>query len=468
MTEHQNGLRFDIYERLHLDESATAIRELDEMELIPHIQVVQEDEQAVLKGNLWLTGKYTGENGEESRTLEHFIPVEITLPMNRIQRLEDISVDIDNFDVDLLSARSVNVTGVLSLHGIEMISRIEESWKEEEEFVVVHQAGEPAPYLSEQVRGETEGESEQNAAEPNSASGYEESEKFGDISIHLQSRSSEPAAESLHRHFEPSNAKEEESNGSRSSVPVQDPFQINEHGSWDKPAQAAEASEEAAREQTETETETEDEDNFSTQEATLETEGAARVQEKVRETEETVNVQAAESNAAVEIFRKESNEKTEELQTQTQQKEEKSEQIGQEKADEEEANEEETIEVVMPPDKQEMKIAFKSAEPSSSYHLKNLLQKVDVTDDVAEHRAPEEPEVQELEPESEQVEFRRLVTRREEGNEQQFKRMRMCIVQKEETLDTIAERYNMNPREIILYNRLGDQQVQEGQVIYIP
>nr|WP_240903882.1 LysM peptidoglycan-binding domain-containing protein [Chengkuizengella sediminis] len=45
----------------------------------------------------------------------------------------------------------------------------------------------------------------------------------------------------------------------------------------------------------------------------------------------------------------------------------------------------------------------------------------------------------------------------------------MCIVQKEETLDTIADKYELNPREILLYNRFSDQEdVFAGQVIYIP
>ncbi|MBF0819940.1 hypothetical protein, partial [Streptococcus acidominimus] len=111
----QPGLRFDIYERVHLQENVAAIQELNEVELLPHIQVLTLDEQAILKGNLLLTGSYTSEDGESTRTLEHLIPVEISLPLSRVHRVEDIQVDIENFDIDLLSSRSLNVTGVLSL-----------------------------------------------------------------------------------------------------------------------------------------------------------------------------------------------------------------------------------------------------------------------------------------------------------------------------------------------------------------
>ncbi len=146
MATDQNGLRFDIYERVHLSEGVLGIKELESVELVPHIQVLSQGEQAVLRGNLLLTGAYVDEQGREAQTLEHLIPVEITLPMNRVQRVEDISVEIENFDVDLLSERSLNITGVLSLNGLEVFSSSEgeRSWSEtEEEVVFVHEARVP-------------------------------------------------------------------------------------------------------------------------------------------------------------------------------------------------------------------------------------------------------------------------------------------------------------------------------------
>jgi stage VI sporulation protein D len=54
------------------------------------------------------------------------------------------------------------------------------------------------------------------------------------------------------------------------------------------------------------------------------------------------------------------------------------------------------------------------------------------------------------------------------SGEEPLRKLRLCIVQKEETIDTIAERYRLNPREIALYNRLSDSGVTEGQILYIP
>ncbi len=142
MPNSSNGLRFDVYERVHLSEDVAAIGELDEIELTPHIQVINHGEQIMLRGNLLLTGVYDGQEEAGSKhTLEHLIPVEITLPLNRVHRVEDISVEIDNFDVDILSSKTLNITGVLSLRGlqIEQAGALPDSsvWGEEP-ITVVH------------------------------------------------------------------------------------------------------------------------------------------------------------------------------------------------------------------------------------------------------------------------------------------------------------------------------------------
>ncbi|MGO4370137.1 peptidoglycan-binding protein, partial [Paenibacillus sp. MCAF20] len=87
MSEQTSGLRFDVYERVHLPDDVAAIDELEEIELVPRIQVIDQGDHAVLKGQLLLSGVYRGQNAEEAPlVLEHWIPVEITLPMNRISR----------------------------------------------------------------------------------------------------------------------------------------------------------------------------------------------------------------------------------------------------------------------------------------------------------------------------------------------------------------------------------------------
>lgn len=117
MTDPLNGLRFDIYERVHLPDDVAAIEELEEIELVPHMQALPQDDQVLLRGHLLLSGVYQSQGGSGLSQLEHWIPVEIALPLNRIQSVEELAVEIDNFDVDLLTTRSLNVTGVLALRG---------------------------------------------------------------------------------------------------------------------------------------------------------------------------------------------------------------------------------------------------------------------------------------------------------------------------------------------------------------
>lgn len=194
VSEHQQGLRFDIYERVHLAEGALGIKELDEVELVPHIQVLPQGEQAVLRGNLLLNGKYVDEQDGSGRTLEHLIPVEITLPMNRFGRVEDISVEIENFDVDLLSTRSLNVTGVLSLSGFELAQPEQESWREpEEEIVFVHQIetreAAQAPEPAAEAEAEPAAEAFSRGAEPQAAAAPPEE------AAQVSAFAEEPAAE---------------------------------------------------------------------------------------------------------------------------------------------------------------------------------------------------------------------------------------------------------------------------------
>jgi stage VI sporulation protein D len=119
MTEKQDpGLRFDIYERVHLPDQLDAILEFEEMELIPQMRVSQNEQQVELKGILQVKCVYRCKTKVQLQHLEHAIPVEISLPLNRVKRTDHIQVEIEQFDIDLISSRSLNVTGVLMLKGI--------------------------------------------------------------------------------------------------------------------------------------------------------------------------------------------------------------------------------------------------------------------------------------------------------------------------------------------------------------
>lgn len=355
MSEQQPGLRFDIYERVHLQENLAAIQELNEVELLPHIQVLTLDDQAILKGNLLLTGNYFSEEGGSPRTLEHLIPVEITLPLNRIHRVEDIQVEIENFDIDLLSARSLNVTGVLSLQGVEMVSAPQEGWREEEEVTFVHQVEYPRsepviPYTPAPV---------------------------------LAPIAQEPQV--------PQVIQPPPSPVLPTPIPTPSPTLI---------AAAPEPAVIAAQPVTH------GDDSFSVE--------VEQIELKV--------TPHADSTVVTE-------------------------------------------------EKKELKVAFgkKAADAVevNPYGIKSLLSKAGSY--LSDKRIAEAEAKAALEAESriDAVEWRRLFLQ-SRSESQEFRKLKLCIVQKEDTLESIAKRYQLTIRELQLMNRLGDQDIVVGQVIYLP
>ena len=140
MTEALDKLRFEIYERVQLPEEIASLQELEELELIPHMQILPGEDQVQIRGHLLLTGVYRGDGTASSlRHLEHWIPMEISLPMYRVGRLDELTVDVEQFDVDLVSGRTLNVTGTITLRGVQGGSAPEREW-DGDGLRVVHQA----------------------------------------------------------------------------------------------------------------------------------------------------------------------------------------------------------------------------------------------------------------------------------------------------------------------------------------
>ncbi|KRE51169.1 LysM peptidoglycan-binding domain-containing protein [Paenibacillus sp. Soil522] len=434
MSDQTNGLRFDVYERVHLPDDVAAIDELEEIELVPRIQVIDQGDHAVLRGQLLLSGVYRSQNdSENSQTLEHWIPVEITLPMNRISRLDDISIEIDNFDVDLLSARTLNITGVLSLRGItaQPVQEQEELWREEP-FTVVHQretydeqasqfynsqnADHEQPYIPEQnyfaaqedysFQQKPEMSDETDATVKISAAAFDTGWSSSQLFAAKAQQSEGEAAE------------EEEGRDVEQEIPLASQ-QPSDEG-WLATSQAFSPFS----------------SDFSQDEASFPDSQQAHEQERAElEAKEPMkNAPIAEAFAPQEPV------------------------PGQEK--------------------QELRIALAGKQSQESSGLAadvgfhTLLQtsrreqaaRQAAEKVVAQQRAVEEAIAQAS---GDEIEWKNLfLGKRSEDTE--FRKIRMCIVQRDETLDVIASRYSLHPREILNYNRLDDSGVSEGQLLYIP
>ncbi|WP_127505864.1 LysM peptidoglycan-binding domain-containing protein [Paenibacillus humicus] len=483
MSELTQGLRFDVYERVHLPEEVPAIDELEEIELVPRIQVVQQGEQAILRGQLLLSGVYrTTDRSASAQSMEHRIPVEITLPMNRIERLDDISVEIDNFDVDLLSARTLNITGVLSLSGIRVESSSEEEgeWKEEPYTVVhrqeAHPTGDISPvrYLEldeeeDEPQGEARGERDFDQATP-----YRDAEAIAGQSYDpVEEAQNEPYAyaagwtqlgsASGAREEEVDSSFQQEEGSSRQDAETENealaasggsssPFRAPIPPASDIPLVQSEERQSA----------------FS---------ALRNIAEEINpaEPEAAADVPQEEDPAAV-LYGRPAAElpPVEEAAADSEPQRAETEDAGEgESASAFAAEPFENHEPLQEQEKQELRIAFgskRSASPEEAgQELASSLIGSSRREREQRQAAERSRQSQESQPAApaEEVEWQSLFLGRV-SEEKPFRKVRICIVQREETLDLIADRYHLQARELALYNRLADQGVAEGQVLYIP
>ncbi|WP_440112045.1 LysM peptidoglycan-binding domain-containing protein [Paenibacillus sp. QZ-Y1] len=517
------GLRFDIYERVHLSEGVPAIEELEEIELYPRIQVIGQDDHATLRGHLLLTGAYRGEN-EISEELKHFIPVEITVPLNRVRSIEDISIEIENFDVDLLSSRSLNITGVLSLRGIEGFPVEEPQVWSADEFTVVHspdpqqgnrsdeaqQTGSDSnAFAQEYLLQRSEEERLANAAElaygaPEFANhnhlSAEETLRAADElqpdqwaqTVPEQVQSPEQGAEYAEQGRIPASNEEissltanEDESASNELYNTPSPISSFMAETADRLASYPESEPLLPLEE---ESSVWSEPSVESLQANTSNSGQARPDQMA---------QSGDGALAPNVWNFESARSVPQQEDQTVADHPVSSQAENWQdvfaASEPGSSEEERppleatgidelahTEAFIPEpvaeteDKPELKVAFGSKRESAPRQeegvgISSLLSSGKAARD-AEAEREEVALAGVLQDEAyrpDDVEWKNLFL----GtivDQTPFRKVKLCIVQREETLDTIADRYQLSTRELQLYNRLSEQIVEEGQILYIP
>lgn len=446
MFDQSYGLRFDIYERINLTEDLPGIEELEEAELIPHIQVISQQDQATLRGHLLLAGLYKGDTeAGETEPLEHWIPVEITVPLNRVSSLDDIAVEIENFDVDLLSKRSLNITGVLSLKGIQAAApgARDQVWTNEE-FTVVH-----APEANDMYAG-GEQQFAANPYEPYQGGGANAETITPSYFSEAQPRAQESESDARTQQYLASWAEYENQ--------IQDTQDSDRTVSISSTPEAQDTVEYALHNETEF------------QSAEPSTPSVWQFERAAAQPEPQQEEPAADFPGVTER----NGEEVQALPVLDSPETEEAQPVFAEEAEPlEEIEEEVSVQVEEAPSKPELKVAFNAknstTNTASGVGFSSLLQSSRTVQDQEQAARDEEEAIEESVDavSSEDVEWKSLFlgNRREETP---FRKVRMCIVQREETLDVIAERYQLTPRELLLYNRMSEQNVEEGQVLYIP
>lgn len=485
MFDQSHGLRFDIYERIHLPAELPGIAELEEVELIPDIQVIQREDRAELYGQLLLTGLYRGEDDRTQR-LEHAIPVEITVPLTRVSSLEDIGVEIENFDIDLLTMRTVNITGVLSLRGVGG-AEAQPAWQQEEYTVAYspdrgEQAVDSPAELREQDHDALYENSLWTYGEGTSAVSADENEpaQAADYFVNPQltenSLFSQPAA------LASTERKDNEAKVRTHSLGAETDYALDKSNPW----QTGDA---VDRESLAGHFLTGKEQSGSASYASgLETEIQLNEADS-SQMKEQVNVSGLASETVVDSLPGAETARVHEASAgiHSAYQEEPATYVepaintaplSQENSQQESFPAELTESLIsedapqVQEEKHDLKIALGSKKEESIQEKQPLT----FSSLLSSSRARKEQEDLAAE------ETLAIAAAPEAGNDNEwksrfigglngaelFRKVRLCIVQREETIDTIAEKYQLSTRELVLYNRLSEQNVEEGQVLYIP
>lgn len=374
--EQPSSLAFSIKEAVWLNRG-NEIDELLSLSLEPDVTIKEDDDQVLVRGSLQLVGEYRPKeetnapvdadsledqvsfrsveevslNDEGMGVIRHHFPLDVTIPKERINRIEDLLVTVDAFDYELPGSGCIELDANVSISGI---TSERNAYSEQDE-------GEDAAE-TEYEAGYTEGYQHEEEDD------REEQQQHYSEAHYLQEENRENSEEDVkerHFHFEAYRQQPE---------PEELDHNHHEEHRWDG-----------------------GQHNFNDYEDTA--------------------ISAEESRDI----------------------EEKSEAAG-----------------------NEPNVKF---SPAKSFNSLN--------------RTPEETEHYESADSDEEVQQEKTSGQKQEENalyltkmltrgEERFTRLRMCIVQEGESLETIAERYNLTVSSLLRMNRLNEERVSEGQILYLP
>ncbi|MCY8346776.1 peptigoglycan-binding protein LysM, partial [Bacillus haynesii] len=143
-----NRLQFSVEESICF-QKGQEVSELLSISLDPDITVQEVNDYVSIRGSLELTGEYNIDQtreyaelpatsrfvedvklkGDGSAELTHCFPVDITIPKDKVNHLNDVFVFIDAFDYQLTDARMLTIQADLAIEGLLNVSG--EAGKEE-------------------------------------------------------------------------------------------------------------------------------------------------------------------------------------------------------------------------------------------------------------------------------------------------------------------------------------------------
>ncbi|MBU9721940.1 MULTISPECIES: stage VI sporulation protein D [Bacillaceae] len=407
--EQPSSLSFSIKESVWLNRGSE-IDELLSLVLEPDISIQEEGDQVFVRGNLQLYGEYRPKEAEENdsgtfadqvsfRSVEevsmsddgvglirHSFPLDVTIPKERIDNLDNLFVTVDEFDYELPGKGCIELEANVSVSGIK---------------------SDQSSYSFSEARNDS----------------YEES---FERSVNQEQSTPEP------EQFEDSRVSYNE-------------FQYEEPNVNEEPVESFQPEQE------------DDERSFHFE--------AVRPAEEEPNEEDYVleNVDDGESRYQGQEF----GEVEAEAEPNIEQDTTSEEPVEVEPARGETSNQEEPtpVEVVDAVTSDEGEERVESTTPTVKFASNPNVSSVD-DDRPAGEGEENGSEAAEVQPRKEENAL--YLTKMLTKGEEEFSKLKMCIVQDGETLEMIAERYKLQVSQLVRMNRLNEDRVSEGEILYIP
>ncbi|MED4969502.1 stage VI sporulation protein D [Parageobacillus toebii] len=395
----QSYLRFSLEESIWF-RKGQEVAEFLSISLDPIVSVDEYEQYITIRGALELSGEYRMAEGEESSAdpfdfashrfvqhistredgiseLSHRFPIDITIPKNRIQHLEDVYVTVESFDYDLDENGRLLVTADISISGISeapLDEPYEPSLVEEEDEDLLF---EPFEVVARKEVYEEEQRKQQSEEETSSIFNHA-----------LQEQNEDEAQEMTAIHREETKQEEETA------------VLLNNNEQLEETVERLEKTKEKAAQLEKPE----------------EKEEKSAQLEKLEEKEETAAQLETPEETAAQLEEKEAV-----------------------KAEEEN---------VAP--QQEAKVSIGSMKEKDADEMKEEI---------------DENEKQKVKSEN-ALYLTKLFAK---NQEEEFTKVKICIVQQGDSLDKIAERYDITVQQLLRVNQLeSPEEIHEGQLLYIP
>ncbi|MFD1168022.1 LysM peptidoglycan-binding domain-containing protein [Oceanobacillus caeni] len=504
MSADQSVFTFELNETLYF-EKGQEIEELRGISLEPEITIQTNEDYISIRGVIELTGNYkkattiedrleefnheakryiesVADTDDENAEFSHRFPVEISVPTYRVGNLDDVMVSVQAFDYEIPKQTQLKMFSTIAIHGINQeagISRVEDDSvedayqepldKQEDVLGISDKVVEEEPVLSEReakytFEFEIKQKQQEQEEEPEIASKAEIPALEESRDEEGQAEESEIASKAEIPALEESRDEEGQAEeleiASKAEIPALEENR-DEEEQTEEPEIASKAETPTLEENRDEEEQTEEpeiaskaetpnlEENRDEEEQTEESEIASKIETPTLEENRTEEEQAEEPEIP-------SITETPTLKT--------------------DRDEEEQIEGVEPEKPvEEGRWSFKTQTQTLAEFFNNHKEVSNTeSSELQSENVEEEVEAESLETEGEHEsrdkgDITYLSDIFRNSSEEEYTKMRLCIVQKDDTIETISERFKVSPLQIIKQNQLEDDfDVAEGQLLYIP